>query len=99
MGAPAAVPPGKNNVPHGPLNAAERQELVELQRKLGQVKDGKGHIDKGYGLVCRQKGVGVHDVYRLVKANQADLPRLFTKILFTSTVIKIFFQGDQALEL
>ena len=38
MGAPAAVPPSRNNVPQGPLNAAERQELVELRRKLRQVQ-------------------------------------------------------------
>jgi transposase len=38
MGAPAAVPPVKSNAPLGPLNAAERQELVELRRKLRQVQ-------------------------------------------------------------
>ena len=38
MGAPAAAPPLKNTVPQGPLNAAERQELVELRRKLRQVQ-------------------------------------------------------------
>ena len=38
MGAPAAVPPSRNNVSQGPLNAAERQELVELRRKLRQVQ-------------------------------------------------------------
>ena len=38
MGAPAAVPPSRNNFPQGPLNAAERQELVELRRKLRQVR-------------------------------------------------------------
>ena len=30
-GAPAAVPPPKSNVSQGPLNPAERQELVELR--------------------------------------------------------------------
>ncbi len=38
MGMPAAVPSVKSNVPQGPLNAAERQELVELRRKLRQVQ-------------------------------------------------------------
>ena len=38
VGAPAAAPLPKNNVPQGPLNAAERQELVELRRKLRQVQ-------------------------------------------------------------
>ena len=38
MGTPAAAPPLKNTVPQGPLNAAERQELVELRRKLRQVQ-------------------------------------------------------------
>ena len=36
--SPAAAPLPKNNVPQGPLNAAERQELVELRRKLRQVQ-------------------------------------------------------------
>ena len=38
MGGPATAPPLKNTVPQGPLNAAERQELVELRRKLRQVQ-------------------------------------------------------------
>ncbi len=38
VGAPAAAQLPKNNVPQGPLNAAERQELVELRRKLRQVQ-------------------------------------------------------------
>lgn len=38
MGAPAAAPLPKNNVPQGPLNLAERQELVELRRKLRHVQ-------------------------------------------------------------
>ena len=38
MGGPAAAPPLRNTVPQGPLNAAERQELVELRRKLRQVQ-------------------------------------------------------------
>lgn len=38
MGTPAAAPPSRSNVPQGPLNAAERQELVELRRKLRQVQ-------------------------------------------------------------
>jgi len=36
MGTPAAVLLPKSNVSQGPLNAAERQELVELRRKLQQ---------------------------------------------------------------
>ena len=38
LGAPAAAPLPKTNAPQGPLNAAERQELVELRRKLRQVQ-------------------------------------------------------------
>ena len=38
MGMSAAVPPVKSNVPQGPLNPAERQELVELRRKLRQAQ-------------------------------------------------------------
>ena len=38
MGTPAAAPPARSHVPQGPLNAAERQELVELRRKLRQVQ-------------------------------------------------------------
>ena len=38
IGTPAAALPVKSNVPQGPLNAAERQELVELRRKLRQVQ-------------------------------------------------------------
>ena len=38
VGTPAAVPLVRSNVPQGPLNAAERQELVELLRKLRQVQ-------------------------------------------------------------
>ena len=38
MGKPAAVLLPKSNVPQGLLNAAERQELVELRRKLRQVQ-------------------------------------------------------------
>lgn len=38
MGVAAAVPPPKGNVSQGPLNAAERQELIELRRKLRQVQ-------------------------------------------------------------
>lgn len=34
----AALPPPKGNVSQGPLNAAERQELIELRRKLRQVQ-------------------------------------------------------------
>ena len=36
--APAATPLPKSHDPQGPLNAAERQELVELRRKLRQVQ-------------------------------------------------------------
>ena len=35
---PAAAPLVRSNIPQGPLNAAERQELVELRRKLRQVQ-------------------------------------------------------------
>ena len=39
MGTPAAAPLSKSTVTQpGPLNAAERQELVELRRKLRQVQ-------------------------------------------------------------
>ena len=38
MGTPAAVPSVKSNVPQGSLNPVERQELVELRRKLRQVQ-------------------------------------------------------------
>ena len=38
MGTPAAVPSVKSNVPQGPPNPVERQELVELRRKLRQVQ-------------------------------------------------------------
>ena len=38
MGTPAAAPLARSNAPQGPLNAAERQELVELRRKLRQVQ-------------------------------------------------------------
>ena len=38
MGMPAAVSLPKSNVQQGPLNSAERQELVELRRKLHQVQ-------------------------------------------------------------
>ena len=38
MGMPAAVPPVKSNASQGPLNSAERQELLELRRKLRQVQ-------------------------------------------------------------
>ena len=38
MGTPAAVPSVKSNVPQGPLNPVDRQELVELRRKLRQVQ-------------------------------------------------------------
>ena len=38
MGKPAAVPPSKSDVPQRLLNAAERQELVELRCKLRQVQ-------------------------------------------------------------
>ena len=38
MGMPAAVSLPKSNVQQGPLNSAERQELVELRRKLRQVQ-------------------------------------------------------------
>ncbi len=38
MGTPAAAPLARSNVAQGPLNAAERQELVELRRKLRQVQ-------------------------------------------------------------
>ena len=39
MSTPAAPPLSKSNVTQpGPLNAAERQELVELRRKLRQVQ-------------------------------------------------------------
>ena len=37
-GCASGMPPSRNNVPQGPLNAAERQELVELRRKLRQVQ-------------------------------------------------------------
>ena len=37
-GAPAATPLARSGVPQGPLDAAERQELVELRRKLRQVQ-------------------------------------------------------------
>ena len=35
---PASVSLPKSNVQQGPLNSAERQELVELRRKLRQVQ-------------------------------------------------------------
>ena len=38
MSTPAAAPLPKNHIPQGPLNAAERQELVMLRRKLRQVQ-------------------------------------------------------------
>ena len=38
MGMPAAVSLPKSNVQQGPLNSAERQELVELRRKLRRVQ-------------------------------------------------------------
>ena len=38
MGVAAALSPPKGNVSQGPLNAAERQELIELRRKLRQVQ-------------------------------------------------------------
>ena len=38
MGMPAAVSLPKSNVQQGSLNSAERQELVELRRKLRQVQ-------------------------------------------------------------
>jgi transposase len=38
MGVSAAVPSVKSNIPQGPLNSAERQELIELRRKLRQVQ-------------------------------------------------------------
>jgi len=37
MSTAAALPPGKGKPPSGPLNGAERQELVELRRKYRQV--------------------------------------------------------------
>ena len=40
MGMPAAVSLPKSNVQQGPLNSAERQELVELRRKLRQLQMG-----------------------------------------------------------
>ena len=38
MGMPAAMSLPESNVQQGPLNSAERQELVELRRKLRQVQ-------------------------------------------------------------
>ena len=38
LSPPLAAPLPKTNVSQGPLNAAERQELVELRRKLRQVQ-------------------------------------------------------------
>lgn len=38
MGTQAAAPLAKSDVPQGPLNVAERQELVELRRKLRQLQ-------------------------------------------------------------
>ena len=38
IGTPATAPLARSNAPQGPLNAAERQELVELRRKLRQVQ-------------------------------------------------------------
>ena len=37
-----------------PLSAAERQELVELRRRLKQVQMERDILCKGYGLVRRQ---------------------------------------------
>ncbi|MES2362637.1 MAG: IS3 family transposase [Pseudomonadota bacterium] len=86
MGMPAAVPSVKSNVPQGPLNAAERQELVELRRKLRQVQMERDILAKANGLVCRQKREDVHNVYQLVKANQAQLPvRALCETLKVST--------------
>ena len=38
MGTPAAAPLARSNLLQGPLNTAERRELVELRRKLRQVQ-------------------------------------------------------------
>ena len=38
MGPPTAAPLARNNAPQEPLSAAERQELIELRRKLRQVQ-------------------------------------------------------------
>ena len=86
MGMPAAVSLPKSNVQQGPLNSAKRQELVELRRKLRQVQMERDLFGRGYGLVCRQNREGVYNVYRLMKANQADLPvRALRETLQVST--------------
>ena len=46
MGTPAATPLAKSNVPQGPLNVAERQELVELRRKWRQVQMERDILEK-----------------------------------------------------
>ena len=58
MGVSAAVPPVRSNVPQGPLNAAERQGLVKLRRKLRQVQTERDSLAKtcAPGLPAKASG-------------------------------------------
>ena len=58
MGTPAAAPLPKNHAQQGPLNLAERQELIELRRKLRQVQMERDILAKAcdHGLPAKASG-------------------------------------------
>lgn len=64
---PAALPGGL------PLNTSERQELMELRKKLKRVEMERDLLAIGYGLVCKQQGL-IGKVCQLIKANRAQFP-------------------------
>lgn len=64
---PAALPGGL------PLNTSERQELMELRKKLKRVEMERDLLAIGYGLVCKQQGL-IGKVCQLIKANRAPFP-------------------------
>ena len=70
--SPMGMPAPKNNVPQAPLNTAERQELVELRRKLRQVQMERDILAEATDWFAG-KSEKTSNVYRLVKATQAEL--------------------------
>ena len=55
------------------LSATERQELMELRKKLKRVEMERDLLAIGYGLVCKQQGL-IGRVCQLIKANRAQFP-------------------------
>ena len=86
MGIPSSAKHPSAKPFSGPLNANERQELIELRRQAASSPNGARHTGKGYGLVCRKKREDVHTARQLVRAHQAELPvRALCETLKVST--------------